>query len=559
MKASNSPKRDCNLNWFTNKRDCIRNTNVNAREVEEYTRACGIDTKTYNTRNTRCEQLVLLKTGNVNATTPKRQSPIQISRKTKPKPKPKNVKECDICGEENVRIKDFIKCPHCNFEACKSCTEMFLLGITNAKPKCMNSMCKKLWPKEFLLKHFDQKFMDKLNLLEAKYIITKEKPLLPHIQNIVKDKKEIAKIDDELKKIKRELVKIYDNGNGDYKTNKKYKELDTAYKKLADEKRLLRERIRSNNYEQTIMNKVINCPNEKCKGYIEEDYRCGICRTQVCDKCLEILTSSHECDKNVLENLKCIVADTKPCPNCGVAITKTEGCDQMYCIKCNTAFSWDTGGIEIGVIHNPLFYEYQKRLNQGVAPRVMGELRCGGLPTQLSLVLENDEQITIIRNFYSLIKYINEELLQEDYIDVSVGREPNFRDLRIKYLAEDLTEQQWEEEIIKIQLAFEMRREESYVLQMASSALTDLFILYSHNHISNPDIPRIETKKRSLNLLYELLEIEKIVNEAFATISKQYKVKTPRIKKGMFTFVFKTGRRQSVFYSDFYSAFYSAI
>ena len=32
----------------------------------------------------------------------------------------------------------------------------------------------------------------------------------------------------------------------------------------------------------------------------------------------------------------------------------------MFCVSCHTAFSWDRGTIEKGVIHNPHFYQWQK-------------------------------------------------------------------------------------------------------------------------------------------------------------------------------------------------------
>ena len=40
--------------------------------------------------------------------------------------------------------------------------------------------------------------------------------------------------------------------------------------------------------------------------------------------------------------------------------TVVRNCDQMFCVSCHTAFSWDRGTIEKGVIHNPHFYQWQK-------------------------------------------------------------------------------------------------------------------------------------------------------------------------------------------------------
>ena len=61
-------------------------------------------------------------------------------------------------------------------------------------------------------------------------------------------------------------------------------------------------------------------------------------------------------------------------------MTSLSNCDQMYCTQCQTAFSWRTGKIETGTIHNPHYYEFQRKMNGGVAPRVAGDNPCGGLP-----------------------------------------------------------------------------------------------------------------------------------------------------------------------------------
>ena len=80
----------------------------------------------------------------------------------------------------------------------------------------------------------------------------------------------------------------------------------------------------------------------------------------------------------MVKTAELIKKDTKPCPSCGERIQKIQGCDQMWCIKCHQAFSWKTGAIDSGPIHNPHYYELQRR--GGNLARAPGDVLCGGVP-----------------------------------------------------------------------------------------------------------------------------------------------------------------------------------
>jgi hypothetical protein len=111
------------------------------------------------------------------------------------------------------------------------------------------------------------------------------------------------------------------------------------------------------------------CPAENCKGFLSTAWKCGLCEQWTCSKCLELKgykkddpDNPHGCKEENLQSAELIKQETKNCPKCAVPIYKTRGCDQMYCTVCHIAFSWRTGEIENGVIHNPHFYEYQRTL-----------------------------------------------------------------------------------------------------------------------------------------------------------------------------------------------------
>lgn len=135
---------------------------------------------------------------------------------------------------------------------------------------------------------------------------------------------------------------------------------------------------------------VMACPLEGCRGFLSTQYKCGTCQQHVCADCLCLKQDEHACNENDRLSAEMIKRETKPCPKCGTRIHKIDGCDQMYCTNhqegtyCNTAFSWRTGEIVTGTIHNPHFYELQQR--KGIQMRNVGDIQCGGMPRITPLV-----------------------------------------------------------------------------------------------------------------------------------------------------------------------------
>ena len=67
-----------------------------------------------------------------------------------------------------------------------------------------------------------------------------------------------------------------------------------------------------------------------CKGHVL-NYKCVICDTMICDKCLVINEDEHKCKEDDIKSAELILKDTKPCPSCKTRIYKIDGCDQMWC------------------------------------------------------------------------------------------------------------------------------------------------------------------------------------------------------------------------------------
>jgi hypothetical protein len=136
---------------------------------------------------------------------------------------------------------------------------------------------------------------------------------------------------------------------------------------------------------------TMRCPNGGCNGFLSTAYKCGLCGHDTCRDCLVVLrkgaaADEHTCVESDMLSAKMIKAETRPCPTCGQRIFKNGGCDQMFCTDpladgtgvCGTAFSYKTGEIEKGAIHNPHYYDLLRM--GGNVPRNIGDVRCGGMP-----------------------------------------------------------------------------------------------------------------------------------------------------------------------------------
>jgi len=200
----------------------------------------------------------------------------------------------------------------------------------------------------------------------------------------------------------------------------------------------------------------IRCPSLDCVGFANEMNRCTHCQIFICENCHEKADEGHICDPDTIKNVQLLQQDTKGCPKCNTPIHKIEGCDQMWCPQCKTAFSWNTGKIEKGIIHNPHYYQWQQ--DQNYAVRNIGDQACGGIPTrqainafvyQFSILLrwiegktqkETKTKLLVLRSLtlghFILLNTIQTEL-DEHRAEIH-EREETLRNLRIRVLIGDI-------------------------------------------------------------------------------------------------------------------------
>jgi hypothetical protein len=295
---------------------------------------------------------------------------------------------------------------------------------------------------EFIFLHTPKVFRDQYFTKVSERVLIEETLLI----NATKEKLYMEK------KVKM----LYSRINAFENHLKKYPD-DTLFQTLLNETNteLIECRQVINSSEKIVLktSKTIVCPIPSCEGIVVKGI-CNVCVTNICNICfmvkmhnyksLETPGDSHICDVDVLETLKLLMKDTKNCPKCQVPIHKTEGCDQMFCVSCHTAFSWRTGKIESGVVHNPHYFQWMREQGGGEIPRQPGDDPCEdvlrGAVTKFNGSLrkiQNEYCKTLIREYFidrilrelsTVIRRMSTALFDNNVMD------DKKRKLRIQYI-----------------------------------------------------------------------------------------------------------------------------
>ena len=281
------------------------------------------------------------------------------------------MNECGICGDiyTGVRRKKVV-CPDndCSEHCCINCFKKYLLTSEFIEPKCM--FCSKNISYSFIRKTCNSIFCNKdLHEKRTGIEIKRQLSLLPATQHLATLElerrayfKELDLYDERIFELRRQI--------GEIERQKR----NVPYPCLGDIKNKPDSKITFNQ----------KCPVENCKGFLSSSWKCGICENFICSKCIKVKKSrddkEHVCDENDVSSVEKIKKDSKPCPKCGTYIFKIDGCDQMWCPECKTAFSWKTGMIELGTIHNPHYFQYMTQTEQYLARQPGDVLPCEIIP-----------------------------------------------------------------------------------------------------------------------------------------------------------------------------------
>ena len=299
----------------------------------------------------------------------------------------------------------------------------------------------------------------------------------------------------------------------------------------------------------------MSCPTNECRGFLSEQYRCELCSNYACPKCLEIIgtdkNADHTCNEDNVKTAELIRKDTKPCPGCGTRISKIDGCDQMWCVECHTAFSWKSGKIDNGRIHNPHFYQHKRNENNGLIPRAPGDVLCGGLCSigvlQNNIVNKimsqtNRSQTKALRrahgiskieesvyNLHNLVSHITYNSLPTARTSVDDNEyENSLKNKRVSYILGKISKEGLATAVYAIESIREQKLELLHIYELISVVGIELFANLANSK---------KTGKEFETYLDEEIEKYRTLchysNKQFTNISISYNIKVDQIETGL--------------------------
>tara|TARA_A100001015_G_scaffold311782_2_gene415695 strand:+ start:1841 stop:3136 length:1296 start_codon:yes stop_codon:yes gene_type:complete len=234
--------------------------------------------------------------------------------------------------------------------------------------------CKRGYTQAYIIENLNRSFNDTdFKKHRKKLILDSELSRMPETMQAAENYKKIEEHNTSLSEINKQLCDL----------NKQMQTLKLQRQKEHNAIHCIKSG--KNPEEQDKKKFIFPCPNTDCRGYLSTQYKCEICKLYTCPHCHELIGHNrddpHTCNPDSVASAEEIKKTSKGCPSCGVRIQKISGCDQMYCTECRVAFSWNTGKLVTGPIHNPHYYQLMAKENNGTATRNPQDILCGGLIT----------------------------------------------------------------------------------------------------------------------------------------------------------------------------------
>lgn len=394
---------------------------------------------------------------------------------------------------------------------------------TTLDPHCMN--CRAEWNSEFVDEHMSRSFrLGPLADHRRNVLLDREKSKLPAAMEAVDREKRRRVVADQARGVQERVKKL--RKELDDATQLHRELLNTIYAidhgaAFADDLPKQRSFIRG-------------CPAEGCRGFLSPDWKCQLCDVKVCSKCHACVEGEHTCRAEDVATAELLAKDSKPCPVCAAIISKVDGCDQMWCTQCKSAFSWRTGCIERGPVHNPEYFRWMRE-NGHELPRQPGDVaaggRCNELPNSLRLTRTLQANGLLTAGHCALLSSLR-HLIHTQHVTLHEMRQKLIRggrplqahmpgnppeddpdlDLRVMYLLNELDEGQWKAVLLKREKIREKLRAGVQLLDMLVTVAAEIMNKYHE----------ISTREKYDDVMKELEGLRLYYNDQRVRICKRF-------------------------------------
>jgi len=445
------------------------------------------------------------------------------------------TKECSVCLEKVTgSLRKEVPCQYCQYAACLTCVKRYMLESPQ-DAHCMN--CKRAWNREFIDSYLSMSFRkNALKTHREAILLDREKARLPLLQprisakvraeemnkEILESMKTIQDMEKTLAAARQEVYRFQ---------NRQHRLREIAAGRIAPEAE------NQDADKKEVRQFTQKCPVDDCRGFLSSQWKCGTCQTYICNECLvpkgKERDAAHTCNEDTKATAALIRKETKPCPKCGMGICKVDGCDQMWCVSCQTPFSWTTGRLVFGVVHNPHYYQWLREQNGGEAPRVAGDVPCGGLVNFYTIERGFTNKIYPIarKKEVEAIHRLSAELLDQHLRQFARFDEvPDNGDLGIDYTLKLISEEEWKKKLWQRETKREKSLELRGPLDLLANVCSEVLRRMAEIHQVGTETPEAK-KKQFTDLLNQLRTLKKYVNGELTKIGVRYGCMVPAVSE----------------------------
>lgn len=408
------------------------------------------------------------------------------------------IEACSVCCENiNSTNRKPVVCK-CSFNCCLKCAKRYIMDTSSQEAHCMS--CKVVWHNDFLHENFSKSFiMGDYRASKEMAFFEEEKTFLPALQGIAINRLNTEK---QMQKIERyrELLRK----NEDYE-DQLVSDQRKNRKMLVDKINIAQQKITNLGKDQPEKEKrlfMMKCIVSECRGFLDESFVCGLCNTHACKHCHTIKAEAHVCKQDDVATVDELKKTTKPCPKCYVLIYKTDGCDQMFCVKCHTPFSWKTGLVAQGPVHNPHYFE---ALRAGVIQEARHRVHqgeCGPAPdfshvNHFFQHMQKREKDGIVNASIALKFYMRMIHHREVTLPKCLNRGVTDED-RIKFLINKMDEKKFKQLVFQRKQNALRKRDEQQLVEQYVSIMEEIYRMFV-SRSTNMTILELVTQLNELN------------------------------------------------------------